>query len=69
MVFLDNNEDLNPYASVLYSDIFKVFKRWFKEKYTKCILPDTKTVKNELIQRLGSQGTNKRWHRITLNDF
>jgi phage/plasmid-associated DNA primase len=56
---------LDPSATLLQTEVYREFKNWFKETFPGTKVPDSPTVKLELIAKLGRQ-SNKRWHGVRI---
>lgn len=56
---------LDPSATLLQTEVYREFKNWFKETFPGTKVPDSPTVKGELIAKLGKQ-SNKRWHGVRI---
>jgi phage/plasmid-associated DNA primase len=57
--------ELDPTATLIQVEVYREFKNWFKETFPGAKVPDSPTVKNELIAKLGKQ-SNKRWHGVRI---
>lgn len=68
IVYKENGIDLDPSATVLVSDMYKVFKLWYTQMFPGTKVPDNTLFKSEMINRLGSQGADRRWHGIAIKD-
>jgi P4 family phage/plasmid primase-like protien len=68
MVYKEDGSTLDEGVELLHTEVYRIFKLWYREAFPGTKIPDSPQVRLEMIHRLGAQGSDRRWRGIMVKE-
>jgi phage/plasmid-associated DNA primase len=68
MVYKEDGLTLDDSAELLHTEVYRIFKLWYREAFPGTKIPDSPQVRLEMIHRLGAQGVDRRWRGVMIKE-